>query len=71
MTFNESGSYLYADDICIFKQDKDIHKIEDVLNQEFSKLSECFADNKLTIYFGEVKLFCCAISEDYHSLGCL
>ena len=58
MTFNESGSYPYADDICIFKQDKDIHKIEDVLNQEFSKLSECFVDNKLPIYFGEVKLFC-------------
>ena len=30
-SLSESGSYLYADDMCIFYQGKDIRKIEDVL----------------------------------------
>ena len=33
----ESSSNLYAADTCFFYQDKDVHKIEDVLNKEFSK----------------------------------
>ena len=33
---NETGSYLYADDTSIFYQDKDVEKIERVLNKEFS-----------------------------------
>ena len=37
---NETGSYLYADDTCIFYQDKDVEKIEKVLNKEFSSLCE-------------------------------
>ena len=37
---NETGSYLYADDTCIFYQDKDIETIEKVLNKEFSSLCE-------------------------------
>ena len=44
---NETESYLYADDICIFYQDKDFEKIEKVLNKEFLSLCECFIDNKL------------------------
>ena len=28
---SESGSYLHADDKCIFYHDKDIHKIKDFL----------------------------------------
>ena len=30
---NETRSYLYADDTCIFYQDKDVEKIEKVLNK--------------------------------------
>ena len=37
---NETGSYLYADDTCIFYQDKDVEKIERVLNKEFLFLCE-------------------------------
>ena len=35
---NETGSYV--DDTCIFYQDKDVEKIERVLNKEFSSLCE-------------------------------
>ena len=52
---NETGSYLYADDTCIFYQDKDVEKIERVLNKEFSSLCEWFIDNKLSIHFGDDK----------------
>ena len=37
---NETGSYLYADNTCIFYQDRDVEKIEKVLNNEFSSLCE-------------------------------
>ena len=30
---NETGSYIYVDDICIWYQDKDVEKIEKVLNK--------------------------------------
>ena len=50
---NETGSYLYADDSCIFYQDKDVEKIEKVLNDELSSICEWFIDNKLSIYFGD------------------
>ena len=52
---NETGSYLYADDTCIFYQDKDVEKIGKVLNKEFSSLCEWFIDNKLSTYFGDDK----------------
>ena len=52
---NETKSCLYADDTCIFYQDKDVEKIEKVLNKEFSSLCERFIDNKLSIYFGDDK----------------
>ena len=48
---NETGSYLYADDTCIFYQDQDVEKIEKVLNKEFLSLFEWFIDNKLSIHF--------------------
>ena len=44
---NETGSYLYAGDTCIFYQDKDVEKIEKVLNKEFLSLCEWFIDKKL------------------------
>ena len=49
---NETESCLYADDTCIFYQDKDVGKIERVLNKEFSSLCELFIDNKLSIVVG-------------------
>ena len=52
---NETGSYLYADDTCIFCQDKDVEKIEKVLNKEFSSLCEWFIDNKLSMHFRDDK----------------
>ena len=52
---NETGPYLYADDTCIFYQDKDVEKIEKNLNKEFSSLCEWFIDNKLSIHFGDDK----------------
>ena len=52
---NEIGLCLYADDTCIFYQDKDIEKIERVLNKEFSSLCEWFIDNKWSIHFGHDK----------------
>ena len=52
---NETGSYLYADDTCIFYLDKDLDKIEKVLNKEFLLLCEWFIDNKLSIHFGHDK----------------
>ena len=52
---NTTRSYLYADNTCIFYQDKDVEKIEKVLNKEFSSLCEWFIDNKLSIHFGDYK----------------
>ena len=49
---NETGTYLYVDDTCIFYQDKDVEKIEKVLNKEFSSLCEWFIESKLSIHFG-------------------
>ena len=48
-SLSELGSYFYADDMCIFYQDKDIHKIEDVQNKELSILCEWLDFNKLPI----------------------
>ena len=60
---SESGSYIYADDTCIFSQDKDIHKIEDVLIKQFSTLYEWFVDNKLSIQFRADKTRCILFSK--------
>ena len=52
---SDAGSYLYADDNCIFYQHEDVENIENVLNKEFSSLCQWFIDNKLSIHFGENK----------------
>ena len=52
---SDAGSYLYADDTCIFYQHEDVKKIENVLNKEFSSICQWFIDNKLSIHFGEDK----------------
>ena len=65
---SESGSYIYADDTCIFSQDKDIHKIEDVLIKQFSTLYEWFVDNKLSIQFRADKTRCILFSKTEHKI---
>ena len=54
-SLSENASNLYADDICICYQHRDIQKIDNVLNKEFTSLCEWFIDNKLSIHFGEDK----------------
>ena len=49
---SEAGSYLCT---CIFYQHEDVHKIENVLNKEFSSLCKWFIGNKLSLHFGEDK----------------
>ena len=47
--------FLYAADTCLVCQHKDINKIENQLNEDFSNICDWFVDNKLSIHFGEVK----------------
>ena len=54
-SLSDAGSYLYADDTCIFYQHEDVKKTENVLNQEFSSLYQWCIHNKLSIHFGEYK----------------
>ena len=60
---NETGSYIYVDDICIWYQDKDVEKIEKVLNKEFSSLCEWFLDDKLLLHFGDDEAKTIALSQ--------
>ena len=46
---------LYADDIFLIFQHKDITEIESALNKNFSMLCDWFLDNKLSIDFDEDK----------------
>ena len=54
-SLSDAGSYLYADDTCIFYQRGDVNEIENVLNKEFSSLCQWVIDNRLSIHFGEDK----------------
>ena len=48
--------FLYADDISLVCQHKDIiNKIENQLNEDFCNICDWFVDNKLSIHFGEDK----------------
>ena len=47
--------FLYADDSCLVYQHRDVSKIEQNLNKNFSNICDCFVDNKLNIHFGEDK----------------
>ena len=51
--YQTHGSYLYADETCIFYQHEEVKK--NVLNKEFSSLCHWIIDNKLSIHFGEDK----------------
>ena len=46
---------LYADDSVLIFSHKDIHVINEQLNNDFNSLCEWFVDNKLSIHFGEDK----------------
>ena len=46
---------LYVDDTCLIYTGKDIQKIEEQLNSDFTSLCEWFIDNKLSVHFGEEK----------------
>ena len=50
--------FLYADDSCLVYQHKDVRKIEQILNKNFSNICDWFVDNKLSIHFGEDKSKC-------------
>ena len=54
-SLSEVGSYLYAEDTCIFYKYENVKKIENVLTKKFSTLCQWFIDNKLSIHFGEDK----------------
>ena len=45
--------FLYTDDTCLVCQHKGINKIENQLNEDFCNICNWFADNKVSIHFGE------------------
>ena len=47
--------FLYADDTCLVFQNKNVKYIEKQLNEDFANMCDWFADNKLSIHFGEDK----------------
>ena len=51
----DAGFCLYADDTCIFYQNEDVQKFENVSDKEFLSLCQRLRDNKLSIHFGEDK----------------
>ena len=57
-------TYLYAYDISIFCQHKDVKEIENVSNKEFAIVCDWFIDNKLSSHFGEDKTKCMLFSRD-------
>ena len=48
--------FLYADDTCLVCQHKDINEIEKQLNKDFESICDWFAENKLSIHFGDGKI---------------
>ena len=50
-----STLFLYANNSYILYQHKDVVQIEKRLNENFENLCDWFADNKLSIHFGEDK----------------
>ena len=66
-SLSKNGFHLYADDTGIFHQDKDVHKIEDVLNKEFLTLNKWFVNNRLSIHFVKNKTKCIPFSKTRHS----
>ena len=50
-----SDSLLYANDTCIVFLYKNVTEIEKQPLRDFSSLCDCFADNKLSVHFGQEK----------------
>ena len=48
----KSNLLIYADDSCLTYQQKDIAKVEKILNEDFENICDWFIDNKLSIDFG-------------------
>ena len=51
----DSELLLYADDVCLVFQHRNIKTIEEHLNRDFSTLVDWFVDNRLSVHFGEDK----------------
>ena len=66
---SDRHTYLYADDNSNFYQHKDVAEIENVLNKESAHVCEWFADNKLSLHFGEDKTKCILFSKKKNLLG--
>ena len=54
--------FLYEDDSCLVYQHKDVSKIEQNLNKDFSIICDWFVNIKLSIHFGENKTKCILFS---------
>ena len=50
-----SNLFIYADNSCLMFQHNEAEEIEKVLNNDFKNIGDWFADDKLSIYFGEGK----------------
>ena len=48
-----SNLFSYADDSCLMFQHKEVEETEKVLNNDFKNICDWFANNKLSIHFGE------------------
>ena len=66
---SDRHTYLYADDNSNFYHHKDDAEIENVLNKESAHVCEWFADNKLSLHFGEDKTKCILFSKKTNLLG--
>ena len=53
----ETDLFLYADDTGLVFQKKDINKMNEQLNKDFHNICLLFIDNKLSIHFGEDKMY--------------
>ena len=47
--------FLYAEDICLVFQSKNVKDIEKQLNKDFANICDWFVNRKLSIHFGEDK----------------
>ena len=47
--------FLYENDTCLLFQDKDLERVKEELNKNFSNICDWFVDNKLNIHFAEDK----------------
>ena len=51
----KSNLILYATDLCLMYQHKDIVIIRKILNEDFENICDWFVDKKLSINFGDDK----------------